>query len=433
MKNRNRLMILLAVCVTFVMLFSGCSAKAPEPAVKDDGQVTIKFLHRWPMEPNKSFLDKVVADFEAANPKIKIDMQSIANDPYKEKIKIILGTEEAPDVFFTWSGEFMYRFVRENKIFDLTQALSTDGWKDSLMDAQVKPFTLDDKTYGIPYRVEGKVFFYNTKIFQENGLQVPKTWDEFLTVCKTLKSKGITPIAYGNQAPWASAHYIGTLNQKVVAEDVRVKDYAAKTGEFTDPGYLEALKKYQELIPYFNANSNALSHQQARQNWINGDAAMMYLETAEIGEVQDIQAADFQWDMFKFPDITDGKGDQNKLTGAPEGFVISANTKHPEEAIAFLKYLTGAEVGLQEVKATGIINGMKGLYNASNADEKVVKASDLINEASDIVYWLDTDIDAKLVNVYLAETQSLTNNETTPEAMMEAIKKTALEVRNTAQ
>lgn len=426
-------MILLVLCVSVVLCFSGCAPKAAEVTAGGDEKVTIKFLHRWPMEPNKSFLDKVVADYEAANPNIKIDMQSIANDPYKEKIKIILGTEEAPDVFFTWSGEFMYRFVRENKIFDLTEALNTDGWRETLMEAQVKPFTLEDKTYGIPYRVEGKVFFYNTKIFKENNLQVPQTWDELLAVCETLKGKGITPIAYGNQAPWTCAHYIGTLNQKIVAEDVRVKDYNAKTGEFTDAGYLEALKKYQQLIPYFNENSNALSHQQARQNWINGDAAMMYLETAEVGEVQDIQASDFEWDMFKFPAISDGKGDQNKLTGAPEGFVVSANTKHPKEAIAFLKYLTGAEVGLQEVKATGIINGMKGLYDSSNADPMVVKASDLINEASDIVYWLDTDIDAKLVNVYLSETQRLTGNETTPEAVMAEIQKTAKEIRSEAQ
>lgn len=429
MKRKGIMTIIIAACVTITSIFTGCSSKTVDTGANKDGKVTIKFLHRWPMEPNKSFLDKVVADYEKANPNIKIDMQSVSNDSYKEKIKVILGTNDAPDVFFTWSGEFMDRFVRENKIYDLTEALNQDGWKDSLMEAQVKPFTENNKTYGIPYRVEGKVFFYNTEIFKNNGIEIPETWDEFLKHCETLKNKGITPIAYGNQAPWASAHYIGTLNQKVVAEDVRTKDYTAATGEFTDPGYIEALRKYQQLIPYFNANSNALSHEQARLNWINGKAAMMYCETAEIGEVQGIQGKDFQWGMFKLPDITDGKGDQSKLTGAPEGFVISANTKQPKESIAFLKYLTGKEVGLQQVKATGIINGMKGIYDSSNADAKVVDAANLINSAKDIVYWLDTDLNAKLVNVYLTETQLLTNNETTPEKMMKKIQQTAKEVK----
>lgn len=429
MKRKGLMTIVLAACIAMTSVFSGCSSKTADTS-KDNGKITIKFLHRWPMEPNKSFLDKVVADYEKANPNIKIDMQSVANDSYKEKIKVILGTTDAPDVFFSWSGEFMYKFVRENKIYDLTTALNQDGWKDTLMESQLKPFTLDNKTYGTPYSVDGKVFFYNTKIFKDNGLEVPKTWDEFIKVCDTLKSKGITPIAYGNQAPWASAHYIGTLNQKVVAEDVRTKDYNAATGEFTDSGYVEALKKYQQLIPYFNANSNAIKHDQARMNWVNGKAAMIYCETQEVGEVQKLQGKDFQWGMFKFPDITDGKGDQSKLTGAPEGFVISANTKHPKEAIAFLKYLTGKEVGLKEVKEIGILNGMKGIYDTTNADAKVIEAANLINSAKDIVYWLDTDLNTKLVNVYLSETQLLTSGETTPEKMMQKIQQTAKEVKN---
>ncbi|MFA6940145.1 MAG: extracellular solute-binding protein [Clostridiaceae bacterium] len=429
MKRKGLMTIVLAACITMTSVFSGCSSKTADTS-KDNGKITIKFLHRWPMEPNKSFLDKVVADYEKANPNIKIDMQSVANDSYKEKIKVILGTADAPDVFFSWSGEFMYKFVRENKLYDLTTALNQDGWKDTLMESQLKPFTLDNKTYGTPYSVDGKVFFYNTKIFKDNGLEVPKTWDEFIKVCDTLKSKGITPIAYGNQAPWASAHYIGTLNQKVVAEDVRTKDYNAATGEFTDSGYVEALKKYQQLIPYFNANSNAIKHDQARMNWANGKAAMIYCETQEVGEVQKLQGKDFQWGMFKFPDITDGKGDQSKLTGAPEGFVISANTKHPKEAIAFLKYLTGKEVGLKEVKEIGILNGMKGIYDTTNADAKVIEAANLINSAKDIVYWLDTDLNTKLVNVYLSETQLLTSGETTPEKMMQKIQQTAKVVKN---
>lgn len=429
MKRKGLMTIVLAACVAMTSVLSGCSSKTADTG-KDDGKVTIKFLHRWPMEPNKSFLDKVVADYEKANPNIKIQMESVANDSYKQKIKVILGTDDAPDVFFSWSGEFMYKFVRENKIYDLTAALNQDGWKDTLMESQLKPFTLDNKTYGTPYSVDGKVFFYNTKIFKDNGLEAPKTWDEFLKVCETLKSKGITPIAYGNQAPWASAHYIGTLNQKVVAEDVRAKDYNAATGEFTDSGYVEALKKYQQLIPYFNANPNAVTHEQARMNWINGKAAMMYCETQEVGEVEKLQGKDFQWGMFKFPDITDGKGDQTKLTGAPEGFVISANTKHPKEAVAFLKYLTGKEVGLKEVKEIGILNGMKGIYNTTNADEKVIEAANLINSTKDIVYWLDTDLNTKLVNVYLSETQLLTSGETTPEKMMQKIQQTAKEVKN---
>jgi len=48
-------------------------------------QVTLRFFHRWPQEPRKSYYDALVAEFERQNPDIKIVMDSVVNDSYKEK------------------------------------------------------------------------------------------------------------------------------------------------------------------------------------------------------------------------------------------------------------------------------------------------------------------------------------------------------------
>ena len=55
-----------------------------------------------------------------------------------------------------------------------------------------------------------------------------------------------------------------------ITPEVIEKDYAVKTGEFTDPGYVEALKLFQALLPVMNESPNALGHQQARDNWLAG-------------------------------------------------------------------------------------------------------------------------------------------------------------------
>ena len=90
------------------------------------------------------------------------------------------------------------------------------------MSPQIAEYTTDDgMVYGIPFRLDCKLFFYNTQIFEENGLTAPTTWDELIQVCETLKAAGITPIAYGNLEPWSASHYIGTLNQICVPDDVR--------------------------------------------------------------------------------------------------------------------------------------------------------------------------------------------------------------------
>ena len=394
-----------------------------------DQKVTIRFFHRFPDEPYNTFVNKVVADFEKKYPNIHVDIQSTQNDPYKEKIKVAVGANNAPDVFFSWSGEFLYQFVRENKVYDLTNVMKKDPvWKNSIMPSQLAPFSYHNKIYGTPFRVSVKIFFYNTQIFNQYNLKAPQTWQDLLNVCETLKKNNITPIAYGNQEKWPSCHYITTLNQKLVPDDVRVTDYKPENGGFTNPGYIKALNMYKQLLPYCNPNPNAITHEIARTNFATGKVAMAYLESIEIPYITPVASKDFQYGMFAFPDISDGKGNQGYITGAPEGFVISAATKHPKEAIAFLKYLTGVEVGKQEVQQIRWFNGDKGLIDQNSKDKPVLDVYNIMNNAKGLANWLDTDVNAQIVDAYLNGIQQLTDNEATSEQVMKSVRETAKSV-----
>ena len=80
------------------------------------------------------------------------------------------------------------------------------------------------------------------------------------------------------------------------------------------------------------------------------------------------QAEKDGWDFFKLPGFADGKGDGGLLTGAPDGFMVSAKTQHPKEALEFLKFLTSADQGRKYVKVTGMTSAVKGSITAENAD-----------------------------------------------------------------
>ncbi|NLB90690.1 MAG: extracellular solute-binding protein, partial [Clostridiales bacterium] len=68
-------------------------------------EITISFFHRWPNEPKGPYMDEVVAKFEEANPNIKIQLiDPVLNDSYKEKIRVLVGSSDIPDVFMSWSG-----------------------------------------------------------------------------------------------------------------------------------------------------------------------------------------------------------------------------------------------------------------------------------------------------------------------------------------
>lgn len=409
----------------------GESSDNPASAGGDE-QITLKFLHKWPQPENQIYFDEVVEAYMKENPNVKIISEGVADEPIKDKLRVMMGSDDRPDVFFTWSGEFAKKFIAADAVLDLTDAMKADdgAWEKSLMTAGVEPFSVDGKIYGVPLRINGKFFVYNKAVFSELNLEVPKTWDDFMTVCQKLKEAGKTPLAFGDQYPWAACHYITGLNQKLVPQDVRMKDYEKTTGEFTDPGYVEALKRFAEINEkgYFNEFPNSISHDMAHQNFAMGECAMLYVELEEFKMV-DTNMEGEEWGFFAMPDIAGQKGNANYLTGAPDGFMISSTTKYPEQAIDFLKYLTNYDNACKLVEMLNWPSPVVGAVNKDNSPEYLVEGMKAVQEADGMALWLDTDIDSRISDVYLPGLQDLLNGDITPEELMKKVQDIAKTVK----
>ena len=86
----------------------------------------IKLFHRFPDDPCNSFIESKLAEYESLHPDIKFEVTSAQNQPYKEKIKVVVGSDECPDIFFSFCGEFSERFIREGLLLDLTPYMEAD-------------------------------------------------------------------------------------------------------------------------------------------------------------------------------------------------------------------------------------------------------------------------------------------------------------------
>lgn len=417
------------------LVVGGCSN--PSSGTKEtaagsaaDGQIELKILHKWPQPEYAPYFEEVVKEFESQNPTIKVKIEAVADEPMKDKLRVIMGGNSVPDMMFSWSGEFARKFVRSGAAMDLTEALNADpDWKDNFIPASLQPFVSDGKNYGVPLRFNGKFFVYNKEIFDKYQLQKPKTWDEYLQLLDKLKQAGETPIVLGNASPWAAIHYLTGLNQKMVPADVRMKDYNPGTGEFTDPGYIKAMQYLKELKDkgYFNDNINSSSHDMATQLFFAGKGAMMYVELEEFQEAQKNMHA--SWDFFPMPDITEGVGNHNYITGAPDGFIVSSKTTHPKEAIAFLKFLTSKQNAEKMVKQIGWPSPIVGATNPDTALKQVAEAVDMMKGAEGMAEWLDTDVHAKVADAYLTNIQLLLDGTKSPEEIMKEVQAVAQEVK----
>jgi len=416
------------------LAIAGAGLAGSSPA-RAQGKVQLSFLHKWPEPDNITFFQNAVAEFTKANPNVSIDMEAVADEPYKAKIRVVMASGEIPDIYFTWVGEFTRQFIRGKRVMDITPYLARPEWQGRFAAATLDAYRTDDKLYGVPLNLDAKFFVFNKALFAKAGIAAPPaTWPDFAAACDKLKAAGMVPISFGSQLAWATSHYVGDLNAKLVPAAVRRADYLLANPAdklFADPGYVQALEHYQALLAngWFNKTPNALTHAVARTAFHSGRAAMMFQELVEFGRADGTKLAEDGWDFFPMPAIPGGRGDQNLLTGAPDGFVLSAGCKHPDVAMAFLNFLTSKAQGAEYTRITRRTSATIGAVTSANASPQTLRGIEAIGKASGMVIWLDTDVESRVGSAYLAGAQAIMGGSETPAQVMAKVREAALQAQ----
>lgn len=446
---KKKIAIVLALAMALSMALAGCggtpaaspsassgtntpapSASATESA--SSGQtVTLDVMHRFADEPYKSTFEDLLAQYKEAHPNIDFNITFTATDPYLEKLNILMSSDDPPDVFFSFAGEFLNKYIREGLVYDLADEYNSNpDWQAAWNPKLIQPFWTDDgHLYGLDYDLTIKLFFYNIDIFNKYNLKVPQTWDELLNVCKTLKDNGVLPLSEGDSDQWPATHLLAILFHDLVPEDVRKQDYNPKTGEWTDPSYVKAMEYYRQLVQYMNDDVVSITHSVARMSFAQGESAMAYLESIEMSDVEKDSEGKLNFGMFKFPKIEGAPGNQDMLLGSPEGFSMSAKTLYPEESKDLMFWITGKEAGKQIIEKNSWFNAAIGTLDVNTASQKLVDCYNLLMGCDGLVNWIDNECHTLLRDVFYSRTQDWINGTISNEEYIGLIRAAAQEAK----
>lgn len=205
-------------------------------------------MHLWPEGSSKThnqIVKEIIGDFEKENPDVKIDLEVLSNEQYKDKLKVLSTSDELPDVGMTWAAGFLEPYVNGKKFAPLDDLLEGD-LKDRFVSGTAEAYAIDGKTYGLPLELNVAIVFYNKAIFEKYGLEVPKTYEEFEQVVKTLSDKEVAPIALGNKDRWTGSLWYMYLADRMGGSDV-LTNAINRSGSFEDPALVSAAKKSRTL------------------------------------------------------------------------------------------------------------------------------------------------------------------------------------------
>ncbi|HUP27789.1 MAG TPA: extracellular solute-binding protein, partial [Chloroflexia bacterium] len=176
----------------------------------------------------------------------------------------------------------------------------------------------------------GNVLFYNKKVFADNNLKAPTTWDEFSTVADALKAKGITPIAVGGKDTWAVTMLFEDILLAQGGADKFNSLMQGKT-DWADPAVAGALTTLGSFVTkgYFGSDFSGLTWDAAAGQVLNGKAGMTVMGDWAKGY---FQANDPKWaDNFGWEPSPGTTGIFKVITdsfGLPKGAKNPDNTKH---------------------------------------------------------------------------------------------------------
>ena len=348
----------LFVLLSLLCLLPGCSRRDGNPvqenrgaengkAAQDVRPIKLSLWHIMNYEGPREVLERAVKRFEDANSDCEVQIQTFENDSYKVKLSVELASGNAPDVMFTWGGGHLAELVSGGKVLDLTSNLDENAWKDRFIDSALNLCSTDGHLYGVPLDLSVVLLWCNKDLFQKNGIEFPKTYDDMLDVCSKFRDKGIEPFALGNKNQWTGAFYFCYLANRLGGTELFYKA-AEDNSIFADESFVKAGTMLRALVDAkaFPVGFNGLDDGPARARFLAGKSAMLLMGSWVVARVV-AEKPDFLANMaaLPFPAVAGGKGDPNTVLGGINcGFAVSKDCKAPKKAIELLKYLTADEV-----------------------------------------------------------------------------------------
>ncbi|GAA3237565.1 hypothetical protein GCM10020256_57120 [Streptomyces thermocoprophilus] len=190
------------------------------------------------------------------------------------------------------------------------------------------------------------MLFHNKKVLADAGVQPPKTWDELLAAVKTLKAKGITPIALGGGDQWPTLMWFEYLYDRIAGPELFNKALSGDKNAWAGEDSKKALSMLRELVDAgafgTNYDSVKFTDQGSPTLLARGKAAFELMGSWEYSTIQDFDKpfAEKNLGYTAFPTVPGGKGDPANLVGNTNNFYsVLKKTKHPEAAAEFLKLM----------------------------------------------------------------------------------------------
>lgn len=363
MKNRplsKKISLILLGLIAGLLIGCGTPLESPTPEITsaiptEDVQTIVLKMGSWRTE-DVDQMNSILDLFHAEYPHIVIEYDPTPATQYDEALTAQFEAGAAPDLFYLRS----YAISRSQFEAGYLEPLDDlPGLYENFTPEMRAPWATDDGLpYGVPFIATSHGVYFNQIIFRNLGLEVPATWDEFISAAQVIQDAGIIPLANASGSQWTIAEIV-FMNLAPNFIGGREGRMAYLNGErcFNDEHVVAAFQAVADLAPYLPENHELLSYGDSLQFFLQGEAAMWLGGSWDIPYFE-TETPDFAWSIFAPPPPV---GQPAFITfHLDAGMGINAASTYKEEARLFLEWMTSQEM------AAALANELPGFFPMHN-------------------------------------------------------------------
>ncbi|MGD1818226.1 MAG: ABC transporter substrate-binding protein [Pleomorphochaeta sp.] len=327
--KKNIFLLLLCLLLVFT---NNIFAAGSNEAQQDTVVLTMGSWRADDVEAMNNLLDA----YKKVAPNVEIDFKPTNPADYNATLRLQLDSGTGPDLMYARSYAPGIELYQAGFFEDCSDIEGLSNFTDSNKAPWRAP---DGKMFAVPFAAVSHGVYYNKDLFKKANVQVPTTWEEFLTACKKLQDNGITPLANGLADEWDifETFFLGALPNYIGGATERVK-YEQGELKLNNDKFIKAFSAMRDVAQYCPKGFESVTYNDSQALFATSKAAMFIDGSWSVGVYGDVG---FDWGIFAIPAP---KGNATAICFHPDmAITMNTATKYPKEAKAFLSWLCTVE------------------------------------------------------------------------------------------
>lgn len=425
--------IALAAAVTLVLTGCGSSSGAGDPTdVDPEGEIeprAISWLLSRPADGGViTAMEQIAEEYAAEHPGFELELITTPDRPsYIQKYETLAAANRLPELFDTDATPFAQKLAEQGRMVDVDLLLEDLGLADDYREAALNYQRFDDGSlYMVPFEFQLEFFWYNSDLFDQAGVEVPSTLDDFAPMCEALRAEGITPIALDGADGWPLERYMAYYPFRQAGPEY-VQELKVGEASFSDaPGRAAAEWLYGlGQAGCFQEGFSSTGYADAQAQFTSGRAAVYNIGTWELTNLAtdnlDAGVRD-AIDYFTLPTIEGAVTADNEYV-TPSGIGMAVNSSTYDPLVRdFLRYALERYPSM--VAESGALSPTVGVDttipdNATPLYSRAIEQADNVGPA--IAMPWDTQLDPATNTRLQQELTLLVQGDITPDEFIETM------------